>query len=418
MLRASASGLSTALYKILASVLALASSPRMSEEPRPAALLNPGQRLIVGFAITMLALLGSMAMAIYALIVLGQLVAFFSSVLWPLAVAGVLALVLRPLIDLLELRLKLHRTWSVVLLYGVVVLVTTTMLVLAVPPLIEQLLNFITYLPELSARTTRYFEENYPNWASVFRAKMENPMIRDMVNSLADTGKSLLANSLPALRSAGGGVLGIFAFIAHVAIIPVYLFFFLLVRGEPTKNLPGHLAFLKPSVRDDIVFLVREFISIIESFFRGQLIIGLIMGVLLGIGFTIIGLKFGFVIGLTLGVLNIIPYLGTIIGLAVTIPLAFFQQPDGGVKMVALVLLVKLIVQAIESWLLTPRIMGSRTGLHPVIIIIAIFFWGTAFHGILGMLLAIPLTAFFVTAWRLVKWKYFTNRPDATIVSV
>lgn len=389
----------------------------MSEEPRPGVLLNPSQRLIVGYAITMLALLGSVAMAIYALIVLGQLVRFFSSVLWPLAVAGVLALVLRPVIDLLEIRLKLHRTWSVVVLYVAVVALTSFALVLAVPPLIEQLLNFITYLPELGARTTKYFEENYPRWAETAHEKMQNPMVREMVEALTETGKSLVSHSLPTLRSAGGGILDVFGFIAHIAIIPVYLFFFLLVRGEPTKNLPGHLTFMKPTLRDDIVFLVREFINIIESFFRGQLIIGLIMGVLLGIGFTVVGLKFGFVIGLTLGVLNIIPYLGTIIGLAITIPLAFFQQPDGGMQMVALVLLVKLIVQAIESWLLTPRIMGSRTGLHPVVIIIAIFFWGTAFHGILGMLLAIPLTAFFVTAWRLAKWKYFTARPD-TIVSV
>jgi predicted PurR-regulated permease PerM len=388
----------------------------MSEEPRPA-LLNPSQRLIVGYALTMAALLGSVAMAIYGLIVLGQLVRFFSSVLWPLAVAGVLALVLRPIIDLLEIRLRLHRTWSVVVLYVAVVALLSFVLVLAVPPLIEQMLNFITYLPELGARTTKYFEQNYPRWAETAHEKMQNPMVREMVDALTETGKSLVSHSLPSLRSAGGGVLDIFAFIAHVAIIPVYLFFFLLVRGEPTKNLPGHLTFMKPTLRDDIVFLVREFINIIESFFRGQLIIGLIMGVLLGIGFTVVGLKFGFVIGLSLGVLNIIPYLGTIIGLAITIPLGFFQQPDGGMQMVALVLLVKLIVQAIESWLLTPRIMGSRTGLHPVIIIIAIFFWGTAFHGILGMLLAIPLTAFFVTAWRLAKWKYFTARPD-TIVSV
>ncbi len=63
-------------------------------------------------------------------------------------------------------------------------------------------------------------------------------------------------------------------------------------------------------------------------------------------------------------------------------------------------------MQVIESWLLTPKIMGDRTGLHPVTIIVAIFFWGTALHGVLGMLLAIPLTAFFVTAWRLVKHKY------------
>ncbi|MEO7415296.1 MAG: AI-2E family transporter [Opitutaceae bacterium] len=410
----------------------------MSEEPR-VGLLNPSQRLIVGFAITTFALLGSMAMGISALIVLGQLVRFFSSVLWPLAVAGVFALVLRPLIDLLEIRLRLHRMWAVVVLYAVVVLFLTSALVLAVPPLIAQVLNFIDYIPKLSAQTTKYFEENYPAWAATAREKMENPIVRDMVDSLTSTGKSLITHSLPALRSAGGGLLGVFAFIAHLAIIPVYLFFFLLVRGEPTKNLPGHLTFVKPSLRDDIVFLVREFINIIESFFRGQLIIGLIMGVLLGIGFTLVGLRFGFVIGLSLGVLNIIPYLGTIIGLAVTIPLAFFQKPQvaqaiadgaaqqatalqdapssGGMQLVMLVLLVKMIVQAIESWLLTPRIMGSRTGLHPVIIIIAIFFWGTAFQGILGMLLAIPLTAFFVTAWRLAKWKYFTSRAD-TIVSV
>jgi predicted PurR-regulated permease PerM len=154
------------------------------------------------------------------------------------------------------------------------------------------------------------------------------------------------------------------------------------------------------------VFLASEFVSIIESFFRGQILIGLCMGVLLAIGFTIIGLKFGLFIGLALGALNIIPYLGTILGLAITLPLAFFQ-PEGGWQLVGLVLLVKGIVQCIESWVLTPKIMGHHTGLHPVAIIVAVFFWGTAFGGVLGMLLAVPLTAFFVTAWRLAKRKYF-----------
>jgi predicted PurR-regulated permease PerM len=73
---------------------------------------------------------------------------------------------------------------------------------------------------------------------------------------------------------------------------------------------------------------------------------------------------------------------------------------------VFLVLVVKIVVQAVEGWVLTPKIMGAQTGLHPVMIIFAIFFWGTAFNGVLGMLLAIPLTAFFVTAWRLAKRKY------------
>jgi predicted PurR-regulated permease PerM len=319
---------------------------------------------------------------------------------------------LRPVIELLGVRLKLSRTWAVILLYSVFVLAVTCLLILAVPPLIEQLLNFISYFPEFRTRTIRFFQENYPGWAEVIRQKLENPFFRNIADSIAAEGKALLALTMPTLGAAGGGLLGLFKFITHGAIIPVYLFFFLLARGEPTTNLPGHLTFLKPSLRDDVVFLVREFISIIESFFRGQLIIGLIMGVLLGIGFTVVGLKFGFVIGLGLGVLNIIPYLGTIIGLTFTLPLAFLQPDGGGLRLVLLVLLVKAIVQTIESWYLTPRNMGSRTGLHPVIIIIAIFFWGTAFGGILGMLLAIPLTAFFVTAWRLAKWKYFTAKAE------
>jgi predicted PurR-regulated permease PerM len=206
--------------------------------------------------------------------------------------------------------------------------------------------------------------------------------------------------------------MGVVVFFTHIAIIPVYLFFFLLARREPTHSLPDHLSFLRPSIRDDIVFLVREFVSIVEAFFRGQLLIGLIMGALLALGFTIVGLKFGLFIGLMLGVLNIVPYLGTIIGLAVTLPLAFFQ-PDGGWKLIGLVLLVKMIVQAIESWILTPKIMGAQTGLHPAVVIVAVFFWGTAFDGILGMLLAIPLTAFFVTAWRLARYKYL--RRPATV---
>jgi predicted PurR-regulated permease PerM len=101
-----------------------------------------------------------------------------------------------------------------------------------------------------------------------------------------------------------------------------------------------------------------------------------------------------------------VPYLGTILGLSVALPLALLQ-PDGGMALVRLVGIVFILVQLTEGWYLTPKIMGGRTGLHPVVIMVSIFFWGTALNGILGMVLAIPLTAFFVTAWRLAKRKYF-----------
>ena len=378
----------------------------MPAEPAPP-FLSPAQRRIVGFALTFLALLGSLALLIAAVIVLGQLVGFFSGVIWPLAVAGVLALILRPVVELAEKRLRLRRPAAVVLLYGLVALFVCGALVILLPPLIDQLLNFIAYLPAFWANASGYVQEHYPQWIALARRQLANPTIRQIADTFTAEGKTMLAHALPSLRAAGGGVLGLFAFATPLAIVPVYLFFFLLAQGEPTRNLPHHLPFLNPGVRRDVVFLVREFVAIVESFFRGQLLIGFLLGVLLALGFTVVGLKFGLVIGLALGVLNVVPYLGTIIGLATVVPLAFFQ-PGGGWQLVGLVLLVKAIVQALEGWVITPKIMGERTGLHPVTIIVAIFFWGTAFGGVLGMLLAIPLTAFFVTAWRLAKQKYLT----------
>ena len=122
-------------------------------------------------------------------------------------------------------------------------------------------------------------------------------------------------------------------------------------------------------------------------------------------GFTLVGLKFGFVLGLVIGLLNVVPYLGTLTCLATALPIALLQT-DGGWKLAGLVLAVMGAVQMTEGWVLTPKIMGDRTGLHPMAITVAIFFWGTALGGPLGLVLAVPLTAFLVTAWRFARKKY------------
>ncbi|CAM2810718.1 AI-2E family transporter [Rariglobus hedericola] len=369
-------------------------------------LLTPPQRKLVGFALGLFALVASITLLVGVLVVLSFVVGHFSGVLWPLAVAGIMALIMRPVVELLETRLKLKRLSAVITLYGAFVLVLAGAALLITPPLVEQVLAFIAYVPEFWKQAIEYVQQHYPQWIELAHKQLENDTVKSAVDGLLAEAKEMTKHAIPSLKSAGHGVMGIFGFFAHLAVVPIYLFFFLLSRGEPTKNMEKQLPFLKPSVRDDVVFLVREFISIVVSFFRGQLVIGLIMGAMLAIGFSVVGLKFGLIIGLVLGILNIVPYLGTIIGLSIALPLALLQ-PEGGMPLVGLVLLVFIIVQNIEGWYLTPKIMSDRTGLHPVAIIVSIFFWGTALSGILGMVLAIPLTAFFVTAWRLVKRKYF-----------
>ncbi|MCX6951129.1 MAG: AI-2E family transporter, partial [Verrucomicrobia bacterium] len=199
--------------------------------------LSPAQRRITGFALTLLAFLGSLALLIGAVYALGRLVGFFSGVIWPLAAAGVMALILRPVVELAERRLKLRRTASVVLLYGLFALAAGGVLVVLLPPLIEQIIAFVAYVPVFWTSASTYVQEHYPQWIELGKRQLANPTVRQVADGLAAEAKGLFTQALPSLRSAGGSVLGVFAFVTHLAIVPVYLFFFLLMRGEPTRNL-------------------------------------------------------------------------------------------------------------------------------------------------------------------------------------
>ena len=171
------------------------------------------------------------------------------------------------------------------------------------------------------------------------------------------------------------------------------------------NDVEGQLSFLPTDRREDLVFLARQFSGILIAFFRGQILIGLLLGLVLAAGFALVGLKFGILLGLFLGLLNIIPYLGTMIGILTVLPMAYYQD-GGGMPLIGLCALVFLVGQILTDYVFTPRIMGDKTGMGPMLIIVSIFFWGTALGGILGMVLAIPLTAFFLVFWRLAREKY------------
>ena len=369
-------------------------------------LLSPVQRRLVGFALGTLSL-GAIAALLYLAVVgTARFLSHFSGVIWPLATAGILALVLRPVVAFFERRGRLRRPVAILLLYALFLCLLAGLLLTFLPALIGQILDFTAYLPTLWHNTLAWGETHFPDWLAVVRRYLDYPAVKTVVAGFSQQAQDWAGQLMPSLKSAGAGLLGLFGLAASAAIIPVYLFFFLLTDEDPTRNLAAHLPFLQPAQRDDVVFLVREFLGILVTFFRGQLLIGLAMGVLLALGFSVGGLRFGLALGLIIGLLNIIPYLGSILGLSVVVPLALFQT-GGGLVLAGICLGVFAAVQAIEGWFLTPRIMGRRTGLHPAVIILAVFFWGQALGGILGMMLAVPLTAFLVTAWRLIRRKYF-----------
>jgi len=271
--------------------------------------------------------------------------------------------------------------------------------------LVEQAKGLIEAFPHWWAAAVTWVQQRSPRLVQLYQETAIGQAVGDAVGGQSGAVVDVAQYLGRRMVSAGAGVLyGVAALLGWV-VAPIYFAFFLMADTPQVGTLERFIPFLKSETRKDLLYLFQEFVTIIVAFFRGQLIIAFLQGLLFAIGFTLAGLKYGFIIGLTLGFLNIVPYLGNIIGLGTALPLAFFQ-PDGGLTRVLLVLVVFAAVQMIEGYFLTPKIMGDRTGLHPVVIIIAIFFWGTALNGIMGMILAIPLTAFLVVFWRLAREKY------------
>lgn len=367
--------------------------------------LSPRQRSTLATAVTILAAVVIVA-AIAALIWLfAEFLQRFSNVFLPLAVGALAALVFNPYHEWLVERLRLHPVAAVGAVFLSILLPLVAFFWFFGALVVEQVAELIRHLPQWWTDGRAWVEERLPEMRTFLEENPWGQRLRSALEEQSETVMDGLAAAGARAMTFGGAVARWIGSLLGWAVLPVYFGFFLIADSKAFQNPERHLPFLKPETRRDAVYLAREFVNILVAFFRGQLVVAFLQGLLFAIGFSIVGLRYGFVLGLVLGILNIIPYLGSIVGLAICLPLAFFQDGGGMVK-VGLVILVFTIVQMIEGYLLTPKIMGDRTGLHPVAIIIAVFFWGSALGGIAGMILAIPLTAFLVTFWRLIREKY------------
>jgi predicted PurR-regulated permease PerM len=323
-------------------------------------------------------------------------------------VAGILAMLLRPYYDWLLKVCRDSRVGALVLFF-LSALVPLVAFVWGVASFaVNQVVQFIDDLPAMIASIQEAIATHWPKVAAL----LEKYNLTDQFNSQLKSPDGIVMNLL---RYWGARVsqplVQFFESAASLfawAVLPIYLAFFLMAKPFETAKIGDFLPFLKKETKEDVVYLFTQFVEILLTFFRGQTIVACAQGVLFALGFALVGLPYGIVIGICLGFLNIIPYLGSIAGLAVALPLAYSSE-NGGITLVVLVLVVFTVVQSIEGYVLTPRIMGKRTGLHPALIIFAVFFWGVALGGILGMMLAIPLTAFAVVFWRLLKKKYLTE---------
>ncbi len=201
------------------------------------------------------------------------------------------------------------------------------------------------------------------------------------------------------VRSSVGGFLGVFGFMLSFIIVPLYLYYFLIESAKIQQSWSDYLPLRASSFKDEVVSCLSEINNYLVAFFRGQLFVSVINGIATAIGLAIIGLDFGILIGLALCLLGIIPYLGIVI---CWIPAVIIGAAQGGTALIPgdpwwamplAVTAVFVLVQQIDAFFITPRVVGEAVGLHPLTVIASVLVWGLLLGGLLGAILAVPLTA-------------------------
>jgi len=362
-------------------------------------LLTPGQARIAAAGVTVVAAALVAAFAAGLVLLAFRALLLVRHVVGPVLAAMVLAILFKPW----YLRLVRWTRARSPVVPMILFLLSVAIPLLAVCGLFGgllagQLLRLLDALPEAAVRIAAALERALPELQHLLaRAGIDRPLC-ELLDPARLLSGAWLRGLGGATLSTGAAVLGWVPVVACWLVTPVYLLFFLLRPPVTGAALADNLPFLSERGVREVAGAIDEFLAILAAFFRGQIIVAAIQGVLLAVGFWLVGLEYGFALGFVLGLLNVVPYLGNMLGLSVTLPLALFGA--GGCPLrLGLVLGVFFVVQTLDGYLITPKVMGRTTNLHPGAIIFGIFFWGTVFGGFLGLLLAIPLTAFFKVLW-------------------
>ncbi len=387
------------------------------------------QRNVLWTAITALSIAFIGWLAIRLISLATEVMAFLQPILVPFAVAGVLAYLLEPGVDWLERR-GLNRQRSVLLAFGLFTLAIGGLGWWIVVKLDDPTRHLADRVPVYYAKAQKAVVD--------FSAKLEKdydikllPHVAPPAAPLVIPGTEVLAplvkeggdvpdadfqalmrgdwvkTTLPKVpgivwnfvRSSVGGFLGVFGFLLSFIIVPLYLYYFLIESANIQERWSDYLPLRASAFKDELVSCLNEINSYLVAFFRGQLFVSVINGIATGIGLMIVGLDFGLLIGLALCLAGIIPYLGIVL---CWIPAVIIASVQGGSAWISAdpwwvmplaVTGVFALVQQVDALFITPRIVGEAVGLHPMTVIVSVFVWGLLLGGLLGAILAVPLTA-------------------------
>jgi predicted PurR-regulated permease PerM len=381
--------------------------------------------------------------------VTSNVLSFLQPVLLPVAVAGVIAYLLDPIVARLQIK-GMSRLKSVLSVFGSFLLLLTVLGFIIIPPIVTQVsdkkqreqvgsrvistverLGETAWLkpvvswavathqdPALKAITIPAAETVPVSDTTAVKPKFSETNLANYISE--NTGK-IAAFAGRLITSGTSTFIGTFGLLIGLAMVPIYLYYFL-KEGSAIKNNWHDYVPLKASrFKTEVVETLAEINGYLISFFRGQVLVAMIDGLLVGIALAIFQLPYGVIIGFMLGIIGIIPFVGNIICLipACFIAYVHFSSPSVHTHewllgsnpwaYVAAVAAIFVVVQQINSLVTAPKIVGESVGLHPMTVIFSMLFWSLILGGILGALLAVPLTAAVKVLFRRYVWERKIN---------
>lgn len=322
------------------------------------------------------------------------IVALFSAVGAPIIIAGVFYYLLNPIVDWAERRYKMSRVATITVQFLVLLVLIVWGLAVFIPWLSDQIVGLINHWPEYWRALVKMIDQLTADKRFADVNKWFNQTNSDISKWVQNYSAEYAKKGIHGVSSVVGTLTSA---IITIVTFPLILFYLL----KDGHQMPNYMAkFLPPKARGSFLDTIGEINKQISNYIRGQLSVAFAVMVMFAIGYTIIGLPYGWLIAISAGLLNLIPFLGSFLAMVPAVVVGLFVSP----MMLVYVFIVFMIEQTLEGKVIAPKLLGNSLKIHPVTVVVILLSAGNIF-GLAGVVFGIPGYAIAkVLIYRLYKW--------------
>lgn len=301
------------------------------------------------------------------------------SLLTPFIIGAIIAYLLAPLVDWMEKKLKMKRWMTVVIIYGVALVMTVGFVIMILPSITNSIIDIINQIPQYTVEVESWIKSNFDSLIGPYMTQIQDTLLT-MIPKISELAKIILDNFL-------GATVSITTVVVNVVlglIISVYI----TIDKEDIIKYSKKVTYiiLKKERATLLIDVVKTFNSNVGTYIVAKSVDSFFVGLVSFIGLALIGSKYSLLLGIICGLTNMIPYFGPIIGMVPTVLINIFYS----LKVAIISLVFLLVLQQIEGNIIEPKFVGGKLGLSPLLTLFAVTIGG-GFFGIVGMILSVPV---------------------------